>query len=228
MVCIMSIIMAGLPLPIRLLRINRPKSEDSSAKNEKPIPYSLVSTSFAGTGKLSEDSLKIAKTINPKYAFCNCGIVSYKIANLLEHDRIATDDDLGLFFSSLPRPIEMRVFIQKNPLIIQGHRGWFEVSVPSKARLDLVMKNFGEKTHAVVDGGYRGILGKANIGHYWNYVVLNDGSNSCVVIDGYRASYYKKGLKDPEGYFNMFEGELNAIIFYEKTPKNNSIVAHYR
>jgi hypothetical protein len=183
--------------------------------------YQLTATTphlnnFISTGRLNSRVYEIVDRLNPAFIFCNCAVIAYKLAHLLER---GTLPKLGLLFSNLPRPMDGRDIIEQWPVLFSNlglQRTYVHVENVDIEMLQLMMKIHGRGTHAIVAGVYKNPIYADNffrpVGHCWNYILDDEGK--FIILDGYSRAYRRQAQKNPERYLRQYQEKLEAILFF--------------
>lgn len=178
--------------------------------------------SFSETGLINSHVYQLSKKMNPFRALFNCPITSYKTAYLLETGQIPKVD---LKNPNMPHPMCVKSVIDApwaDPLFCNfpPNREYIYIKTCSKATLDMIMQNLGNKTHAIVAADRKGLP----FGHIWNYV-FDSEREKFIVLDSYSKSYHKNGIENPEKFFNKYNtADLEVAIFFERTPANLELI----
>jgi hypothetical protein len=167
---------------------------------------------FSVSGRVTPLIQSVSRTLNPLYALFNCTIKATETAALLETGSIP---DLRLTFPNRPRPLRLIDLIKKFPMVYEkdksSTRSVIYLSRLRKPDLELIMQMAG-RCHAIVAG-----YSKTTLPHAWNYVkeTTQSGDDHFVLLDSYSTRHHDKGIADPEGYFELYENDLEAILFLD-------------
>lgn len=174
-----------------------------------------IRSHFAQLKFLEEPVYDLVRGVNPKTAFLNCVVVSYKIAHFLEK---------GFVPSNLKHKFFTRYskVIKKVPSLLEDglERGSIFLNNVPRGVIEGVMRSFGAGTHAIIGGSWKGLW---KLGHAWNYVFEKKENNNrgrFVILDGYSKRYYDLGINNPEKYFKAYRKSMEAHIFFDKTEEN--------
>lgn len=206
--------------------------ESTASIASEQIKQGVVSHRFSKTRRITKDILDASRSLNPKYAFCNCTIAAYKTAGILENNKIP---NLPFTFISIPRPTPIEDMVEWTSLYkeIDSERGCVIVKDTSRAGIEMIMKTLGPGTHAIIGGIFdNAFLNALGVGHAFNYVYENTGptgESKFTIIDSYAESYHEKGLQHPEDYFGEYRKSsgFEVMLFFDKTEENMANIKKY-
>jgi insecticidal toxin complex protein TccC len=181
---------------------------------------------FSQTGQLDVTHYEAIKNINPFYACFNCAITAYKTAYFLEYAKFPS---LSIY-ESLPRPMRIEKLKAWPELFneLPENRGYLYLANLTRDVLESMMEKLGEGTHAIIGGEPATTIGKYFSGHFFNYALATTEKSKFTILDAYGQKYFELGLSDPDKYFSYYEPEIEALIFYKKSKKNEDFAKPYR
>jgi len=201
-------------------RRTRPKDlTQTETKTSEVATPAFTELPFSASGRVTPLIQSVSRTLNPSYALFNCTIKATETAALLETGSIP---DLRLSFPNRPRPLRLIDLIKKFPMVYEkdktSTRSVIYLSRLRKPDLEPIMQMAG-RCHAIVAG-----YSKTTLQHAWNYVkeTTESGEDHFVLLDSYSKRHHDRGIADPEGYFKLYENDLEVILFLD----NDSTYGH--